>query len=223
MLWIWFGLDGTGIERSVDFHIILGPSLMIAFAFLGNTHFLTILVSMLTNTFSKIVEYATAEIQFRRAVLTFEGVKSDSIFAYRPPFNILALLVLLPLKFLLSSRWFHKVNGTAIRLLNAPILLFISIYERHRLWQAPNRRLHGLFSFWNFSGFSPHGDTQAVFNVDPPEAIVNNIEEIDILSDDALENEFNTRPTNEVIPGLDLRRRRRLSSSSRAFPGTRTL
>lgn len=153
-------------------------------------------------------------------MLTFEGVKSDSIFAYRPPFNILALLVLLPLKFLLSSRWFHKVNVTAIPVLSAPILLLISIYERHRLWQTPSRRLHGHSSLWNFPGFSPHGDIQAVLNADPPQAIVDKIEEIDILSDDALENEFNTRSTNEVIPRSDLRRRRRLSSSSRFFPGT---
>jgi hypothetical protein len=110
---------------------------MIAFAFLGNMLFLMIHVSMLTNTFSKIIEYATAEIQFQRAVLTFEGPKSDAIFAYRLPFNILAIIVLLPLKFLLSSRWFHKVNVAAIRTLNAPILLFIGIYERRheaRMW-----------------------------------------------------------------------------------------
>jgi hypothetical protein len=71
---------------------------MVAFAFLGNTLFLTILVSMLSTTFSTIVSNATAEIQFRRAVLTLEGVKSDAIFAYQPPFNMLALLILLPLK-----------------------------------------------------------------------------------------------------------------------------
>ena len=82
MLWVWFGLDGTGIQRSVDFHWLLGPILMVAFAFLGNTLFLTILVSMLSTTFSTIVSNATAEIQFRRAVLTLEGVKSDAIFAY---------------------------------------------------------------------------------------------------------------------------------------------
>jgi hypothetical protein len=34
MLWVWFGLDGTGIQRSVDFHWLLGPILMVAFAFL---------------------------------------------------------------------------------------------------------------------------------------------------------------------------------------------
>lgn len=85
MLWVWFGLDGTGVQRSVEFHWLLGPILMVMFAFLGNTLFLTILVSMLSNTFSTIVANATAEIAFRRAVLTFECVKSDAIFAYQPP------------------------------------------------------------------------------------------------------------------------------------------
>ncbi|KFY49579.1 hypothetical protein V495_00561 [Pseudogymnoascus sp. VKM F-4514 (FW-929)] len=187
MLWIWFGLDGTGIERFVDFHVVLGPSLMIAFAFLGNTLFLTILVSMLTNTFSKIVANATAEIQFRRAVLTFEGVKSDAIFAYRPPFNVLALLILLPLKLLLSPRWFHSVNVAMARILNAPIILLISFYERHQLWRAPNGKPRGpskrskLFP-WTFSGFSPHGDIQAVFETDPSEATLGGTVEVDLLT-----------------------------------------
>lgn len=35
MLWIWFGLDGTGIQMAPDFHWILGPCLMVTFAFLG--------------------------------------------------------------------------------------------------------------------------------------------------------------------------------------------
>jgi uncharacterized metal-binding protein len=82
MLWVWFGLDGTGIQRSIDFHWLLGPILMVTFAFLGNTLFLTILVSMLSTTFSTIVSNATAEIQFRRSVLTLEGVKSDAIVGF---------------------------------------------------------------------------------------------------------------------------------------------
>ena len=104
MLWIWFGLDGTGVQRSADMHWLLGPTLMILFAFLGNTLFLTILVAMLSNTYTSLAQNATAEIQFRRAVLTFEGVKSDSLFAYRPPLNVLALLILLPLKPFITPR-----------------------------------------------------------------------------------------------------------------------
>ena len=113
---------------------------MVLFAFLGNTLFLTILVSMLSNTFSVIAANATAEIQFRRAVLTFEGVKSDAIFAYMPPFNIIALVVMLPLKFMLNDRQFHKVNVFATRTLNAPLLFLISLYERRTLWRDDRHR-----------------------------------------------------------------------------------
>jgi hypothetical protein len=130
LLWIWFGLDGTGIQESVQFHVVLGPALIVAFAFLGNTLFLTILVAVLTNTFSRIVDAEAAEIQFRRAVLTFECVRSDAIFAYPPPSNMLALMLMLPLKLLVSAHDFHSIHVAIVRVLNFPILIFISLYER---------------------------------------------------------------------------------------------
>ncbi|KAI4597788.1 hypothetical protein KJ359_004064 [Pestalotiopsis sp. 9143b] len=182
LLWIWFGLDGTGFSRSGDFHPVFGPALMTAFAFLGNTLFLTILVALLTNTFSQIIADAAAEIQFRRAVLTFAGVKSDSVFAYPPPFNLLALLVLLPLKPLITPRLFHTVNVFMIRVLNFPILLAINYLERRDLFK-PSRRPRNSLLHWNFSGFSPHGDIQAVFEAEPPLSMQSELEDMDTLSD----------------------------------------
>jgi hypothetical protein len=188
MLWIWFGLDGTGIPRSVDFHWLLGPILMVTFAFLGNTLFLTILVSMLSNTFAGIVSNASAEIQYRRAVLTLEGVKSDAIFAYQPPFNIAALIFLLPLKFLVSPRWFHKVNVAAVRFLNAPLLLIIGYLERRALWAGSrrsafsSRRPRSMFGLRDISrGLSLHGDIQAVFDSAPSEPTQDEINDTDDL------------------------------------------
>ncbi|KAG6039136.1 hypothetical protein E4U41_003152 [Claviceps citrina] len=143
LLWIWFGLDGTGIAESARFHVVLGPALNIAFAFLGNTLFLAILVAVLTNTFSKIVANEAAEIRFRRTVLTFEGVKSDSLFAYPPPSNIAALVVILPLKMVVSPRLFHTINVAIIRVINAPLLIAISLFERRRLWRAAGRKSGG--------------------------------------------------------------------------------
>ncbi|KAL2833522.1 hypothetical protein BJY01DRAFT_253486 [Aspergillus pseudoustus] len=192
MLWIWFGLDGTGIERSVSFHTILGPTLMIAFAFLGNTLFLTILVAMLTNTFSKIAANANEEVQFRRAVLTFEGVKSDAIFAYWPPFNILALIVLLPLRFVLSPRRFHAVHVTATRILNAPLLLAISTYDRYQegypspypsppfMRRRPSRWTSFLWG-WTFTGLFPHEAIHAVFDGESPEELFRDDEADELL------------------------------------------
>ena len=177
MLYVWFGLDGTGIQRSVEFHWLIGPILMVTFAFLGNTLFLTILVSMLSSTFSKIASNATAEIQFRRAVLTFEGVKSDAIFAYQPPFNILALCFLLPLTMGLTPRWFHKINVAAVRTINAPLLFLLSIYERKRLWEVKPLTLKPKLNLWNLSRFSVHADIQAVFDSDPPSSVQEAISE----------------------------------------------
>ncbi|KAI8676335.1 hypothetical protein NCS56_00520900 [Fusarium sp. Ph1] len=179
LLWIWFGLDGTGIGESANFHVILGPILMVAFAFLGNTLFLTILVAMLTNTFGQIVANESAEIRFHRTVLIFESVKSDSIFSYPPPLNILALITLLPLKFVVSNRRFHTINVFLIRVINAPVLLLISILER-RIQGSKPRNKKSWFG-WQFTGFSPHGDVQAVFKANPPSYMSNKINQLDPL------------------------------------------
>jgi hypothetical protein len=183
MLWIWFGLDGTGIEESVHFHVVLGPTLMIAFAFLGNTLFLTVLVAMLTNTFSKIIARETAEVHFRRAVLTFAGVKSDAIFAYPPPFNLLALLVLVPLKLTVSDKTFHEVHVTLVRVLNYPVLLLIGLYERQRSWTLFASG-EGRQTRWGGVGrLSPHGDLQTVFDTDAPLSVREEVAAMDVVSD----------------------------------------
>jgi hypothetical protein len=199
MVWIWFGLDGTGIDESPSFHWFLGPFLMVTFTFLGNTLFLTILISMLSNTFSLIVRNAVQEVQYRRAVTCYMGVKADSLFSYWPPFNILALIFLLPVKLLTGSRHFHTINVFFIRLLNVPTLLFLAWYERRTMWRHTDKRFsrpkhvdwqdpngpravstrssafNNLAAFWDFCRFNVHGDMQAVFDIEPSREILEQI------------------------------------------------
>ncbi|KAJ7091388.1 receptor-activated Ca2+-permeable cation channel [Mycena belliarum] len=130
MLDLWFGLDASGFDKSTHFHPIFGPVLMVTYACLSNTLLLTVLVSILSNTFATINEDAAAEAMFRKAVSTIEGVKADSLFSYTPPINLLALTVMLPASYILTPRWFHKVNVFMIRITSFPILLMISLYER---------------------------------------------------------------------------------------------
>ncbi|KAK4103089.1 hypothetical protein N658DRAFT_505496 [Parathielavia hyrcaniae] len=209
MIYIWFGLDGSGIQHSTEFHEILGPSLMVTFAFLGNTLFLTILVSMLSTTFSNIVNNAPAEIQFRRAVMTLEGVKGDAIFAYPPPFNILAILVMVPLKFCVSPRWFHKIHVMSVRLINLPILLVIALAERSSL--SPHNRLSPLSSspaarsvarkghpvlaklrrrFWDRWRITSHSDISTVFELPLPDDVLNEIAADDDLTRHLIRRQF---------------------------------
>ncbi|KAL4248089.1 Transient receptor potential calcium channel [Abortiporus biennis] len=130
MLDLWFGLDASGFDNATKFHPIFGPFMMITYACLSNTLLLTVLVSILSNTFTTINEDAAAEAMFRRAVSTIEGVKADSLFSYQPPVNLVALCIMLPASYILSPRWFHKVNVFMIRSTSFPILLFIALYER---------------------------------------------------------------------------------------------
>ncbi|KAK4230965.1 putative calcium channel [Podospora fimiseda] len=209
MIYIWFGLDGSGIHYSTQFHQLLGPSLMVAFAFLGNTLFLTILVSMLSTTFSTVLVNAPAEIQFRRAVLTLEGVKGDAIFAYQPPFNILAFLFLVPLKFCVSPRWFHKIHVTSVRLLNLPLLLLIAITERRFLQPetvggvplAPAPSFAKAYKpprgpprfFWEKWKITSHSDISTVFEVPPPDSVLNEIATDDELTKHLIRRQFVAR------------------------------
>ncbi|KAK0438117.1 hypothetical protein EV421DRAFT_1972863 [Armillaria borealis] len=131
MLDLWFGLDASGFDRATQFHRVFGPVLMVTYACLSNTLLLTVLVSILSNTFATINEDAAAEAMFRRAVSTVEGVKADSLFSYQPPINLIAVCIMLPASYILSPRWFHKVNVFMIRYVWIfPILLTIALYER---------------------------------------------------------------------------------------------
>ncbi|KAK7426199.1 hypothetical protein QQZ08_007366 [Neonectria magnoliae] len=220
MIYIWFGLDATGIHRSTEFHWLLGPSVMVAFAFLGNTLFLTIMVSMLSNTFSNISTNATAEIQFRRAVLTLEGVKADAVFAYQPPFNILAVFLFVPLKFIVSPRWFHKIHVAAVKFLNLPLLLIIAVAERRLLW--PPRHLIDSDSepkttptksrFWKKWRLTVHRDIRAVFQVPPPDTVQDDIAVDDEMTHHLIRRQFTRSNTNEPHS-------RQLSRRDSMFPG----
>ncbi|KAG9009327.1 hypothetical protein FRB90_008420 [Tulasnella sp. 427] len=133
MLDLYFGLDASGFDRATTFHPLFGPVLMIVYACLSNTLLLTVLVAILSNTFSTISEDAVAESMFRKAVTTIEGVKADALFSYQPPLNLFAFIVMLPLSYILTKRWFHKVNVFMIRVTSLPILLAIAIYERQKV------------------------------------------------------------------------------------------
>lgn len=99
--------------------------------FLSLCHFLivTILITVLTNSFMAIVQNSNEEHQFLLAVNTISMVKSDALFSYVAPSNILAWLIS-PLRYIMPFRQFVKFNRYIIKLTHFPILLTIFLYER---------------------------------------------------------------------------------------------
>ncbi|OWZ75703.1 hypothetical protein C365_06273 [Cryptococcus neoformans Bt85] len=130
LLEVYFGLDASGFEHAYLFHPFLGPLLMVFYALLSNTLLLTVLVAILGNTFATINADAAAESMFRKAVSTLEGVKADAVFSYQLPFNLIAVIIMWPMRYVLNARWFHKVNVFMIRVTSVHILFLIALYER---------------------------------------------------------------------------------------------
>ncbi|KAI0687685.1 hypothetical protein BC835DRAFT_1408332 [Cytidiella melzeri] len=131
MVQIWFGNTYLSFGQAESFHPVFGPILMTCFAALSNTLLLTILISILSNTFARIDANASQEYLFQFAISTIEGVKSDALFSYQPPFNLFAFVILWPLSFVLTPRSLHTTNVFLIKLTSFPFLVIIAIYERY--------------------------------------------------------------------------------------------
>lgn len=79
--------------------------------------------------FLAIVANANEEHQFVFAVNTISMVKSDALFSYVAPSNIVAW-VLTPLRYIMPLRQFVKINRYVIKLTHWPLLFSIFAYEK---------------------------------------------------------------------------------------------
>ena len=108
---------------------ILGKTILTLFLFICHFLIVTILITVLTNSFMAIVQNANEEHQFVFAVNTISMVKSDALFSYVAPTNVIAWL-LAPFRFVLPFRKFVRINRTVIKVTHFPVLFLIYAYER---------------------------------------------------------------------------------------------
>jgi hypothetical protein len=108
---------------------IIGRIILTLFLFICHFVVVTILITVLTNSFMAIVKNANEEHQFVFAINTISMVKSDALFSYVAPSNIIGWLVS-PLRYCISFRDFVKLNRTLIKMTHFPILWSICFYEK---------------------------------------------------------------------------------------------
>ncbi|KAF4268012.1 hypothetical protein CNMCM8812_001995 [Aspergillus fumigatus] len=112
-----------------DDYNILGKIILTLFLFICHFVVVTILITVLTNSFMAIVQNANQEHQFLFAVNTISMVKSDALFSYVAPTNIIAWLVT-PLRYFMPLRQFIRLNRTMIKITHFPVLFTICLYEK---------------------------------------------------------------------------------------------
>ena len=112
-----------------DSYNVLGKAILTLFLFISHFLIVTILITVLTNSFMAIVSNANEEHQFVFAVNTISMVKNDALFSYVAPSNILAWL-LTPLRYMMPFRQYVKINRYVIKITHFPLLFSIYAYER---------------------------------------------------------------------------------------------
>ncbi|KAJ5184084.1 hypothetical protein N7492_001700 [Penicillium capsulatum] len=112
-----------------DEYNFLGKTILTIFLFICHFVVVTILITVLTNSFMRIVQNANQEHQFLFAVNTISMVKSDALFSYVAPTNTIAWLVT-PFRYVMPFRQFIRLNRTIIKITHLPILFTICFYEK---------------------------------------------------------------------------------------------
>ncbi|TKA33571.1 hypothetical protein B0A50_00407 [Salinomyces thailandicus] len=108
---------------------MLGKTIMGMFLIICHFLIVTILITVLTNSFMAIVKNAEEEHQFLFAVNAISMVKSDALFSYIAPTNVIGW-TLSPLRHVVPFRQYVKFNRTIIKVTHFPILFVIFGYER---------------------------------------------------------------------------------------------
>lgn len=128
LLQILMGFTPAAWDRWSGYNA-LGKTILTLFLFICHFLVVTILITVLTNSFMAIVQNANEEHQFVFAVNVISMIKSDSLFAYVAPTNIISW-VLTPLRYFIPFRQYVKINRTMIKVTHFPILFLICAYER---------------------------------------------------------------------------------------------
>lgn len=110
----------------------LGRLLLVAFLIICHFLVVTILITVLTNSFMAIASNANEEHQFLFAINTISMVKNDALFSYIAPGNIIAWM-LMPMRYVMSMRQFVLLNRYIIKLTHFPLLFCIFFYEKYFL------------------------------------------------------------------------------------------
>lgn len=135
---VFFGSSYLGFDVAEKISPYLGLPLMLVFVILTNILLITSLISILSNSLTKVIEHARDEYLFVYSVFVLEASTSNRLTYFLPPLNLIPL-VLRPLRLFMSA---EKLRTTRIFLLKAthlPHVFAISLYENLRQSLQPNR------------------------------------------------------------------------------------
>ncbi|KAF7947985.1 hypothetical protein EAE96_009054 [Botrytis aclada] len=126
---VFFGSSYLGFDIMNQISPQFGPPLMIIFVCLTQILLITSLISILSESFSRIYSHAKEEYLFVYSVYVLEASTSNRLTHFYPPFNLIPLILIRPLRLFMSSSRVRRTRIGLLKATHAPIVLAINIFE----------------------------------------------------------------------------------------------
>ncbi|KAG6017873.1 hypothetical protein E4U43_008427 [Claviceps pusilla] len=127
---IFFGSSYVGFDIMDQIDPFFGPPLMLIFITLTSILLQGSLTGMLSNSFSRVITQAREEYLYVYSVYVLEASTSNRLTHFYPPFNLIALVIFRPMRFMFPSRGkFRAGRIVLLRATHMPIVGAIQLYE----------------------------------------------------------------------------------------------
>ncbi|KAF9361539.1 hypothetical protein BGX26_002044 [Mortierella sp. AD094] len=137
LLQVFFGSAFLGFEQASEISELFGAPLMVLFVAISVLMLYTLLISIFSQTFSEVSANAKEEFMFLFSVKVMEEVKSDALYEFQPPFNILAGIFVWPCRLLYPPQVVGKLSRILLRFFYFPELVCIWLFETLVLRKKP--------------------------------------------------------------------------------------
>ncbi|TVY93623.1 Calcium channel [Lachnellula willkommii] len=127
---VFFGSSYLGFDIMTDINPILGPPLMLVFVIMTTILLITSLISILSDSFSKVIAHARDEYIFVYSVYVLEASTSNRLTHFYPPLNLIPLILIRPLRLCLPASHLRQSRIILLKITHAPIVACIWLFER---------------------------------------------------------------------------------------------
>jgi hypothetical protein len=127
---VFFGSSSIGFDVMKQISPVFGPPLMLVFVCLTNILLITSLISILSNSFTKVTAHAREEYLYIYSVYVLEASTSNRLTHFYPPLNLIPLILIRPLRIFVSSENLRSIRIILLKTTHTPIVGAIWLYEK---------------------------------------------------------------------------------------------
>ncbi|KAK9375793.1 uncharacterized protein V1513DRAFT_397903 [Lipomyces chichibuensis] len=144
MAWLlircFFGAPYDGLDAASEISPIFGPPLMLVFVILTNVLLITVVISILSQRFGRMMNNANEEYMLLFASSVMESITtSDRVTYFYPPLNLIGILIR-PIRLFLNHNEYRNLRIYTLKVTHAPFVALLWIYETVRYHLATSMR-----------------------------------------------------------------------------------